>query len=133
MSRSSSRQRQPIRPSDAVEVRRSPRHGQGIFATRDIAAGELIEECPALLFDDEQWHAIDAGGLHGYCYEAPRGGVVLALGMGSLYNHASQPNADYTVRLRPPRVLITAAGPIRADDEVTISYGRPDELWFDAR
>lgn len=122
-----------LRPSTLIEVRRSGRHGRGVFATADLAAGTVVEECPALPFDDEQWEAVDAGGLHGYCYEDPAGGVVLALGYGSLYNHATDPNTGYEVLRRPSRVRLTTQRAVRAGEELTISYGDAESLWFEPR
>ncbi len=123
-----------FRPSDAIEVRRSGRHGHGVFAVRDLEPGAVVEECPALWLDDDQWEAVDGqGGLHGYCYDAPGGGALLALGFGSLYNHAADPTLDYEVLMRPPRVRLTTVRSVAAGEELTIRYAEPEHLWFDPR
>jgi uncharacterized protein len=124
-------QRDVIRPSLLIEVRRSELHGSGVFATAPIADGQIIEVCPGLLFDEHQWETIDGAGLHGYCYDTPDGQAILALGFGSLYNHAENPTAEYRVELSPPRVTLRAAGAIDPGQEITISYGPVEDLWFE--
>lgn len=54
--------------------------------------------------------------------------MLLALGVGSLFNHSGRPNLDY--RIDSAQLLITyiAARNIQADEELTIFYG--DKLWF---
>jgi uncharacterized protein len=119
-----------IRPSALIEVRQSKLHGNGVFATQHIAGGQTIEVCPALVFDEEQWELTNETVLHGYFYEAPDGQTLLALGYGSLYNHAEDPSAEYEVETSPPCVTVTAARTIMPGEEVTIRYGRAEDLWF---
>jgi hypothetical protein len=121
------------RPSTLIEVRQSPVHGSGVFATATVDVGHVIEVCPGLLFDEEQWETIDGAGLHGYCYDTPDGRAVLALGFGSLYNHAATPSAEYSVEVSPPRVTLRAVRTIGPGEEITISYGAEEDLWFDVR
>ena len=64
--------------------------------------------------------------------------LLLALGIGSLFNHSDQPNVDY--RVAPPftgedanadpqgRVVYRCSRPIAPGEELCIYYG-PD-LWF---
>jgi len=120
-----------VHPAD-VFVARSSLHGRGVFAGRTFFAGETIEDCPVLLLPAERVIAL---GLDGYCFEWTAGQVAIALGFGSLYNHAWHPNAQYDHDYGAGIVTYSAVRHIAAGDEITINYsGDPDgrtELWFD--
>lgn len=99
--------------------------GRGVFATRAIAADELIEACPVLRLTTPilelpeeirrvvfQWEAL-AG---------EPGVLALALGHGSLYNHANPANARYAAAADGDSLIIHAARPIAAGEQITINY-----------
>jgi uncharacterized protein len=110
----------------AVRVGRS-RHGRGVFATRDVAEGEIVEVCPTLeLHEDEV-----AGRLLDYVFDSgydPHA-VVLPLGYGMLYNHASPANIEY-VEHDEDAIAYVAVRDIRAGEELTIDYGGE---WWETR
>ena len=126
------------RQSELIEVRRSAqrgRGGRGVFAVVPIPAGTLIERVPVLLIPREQVFAAAAGGpspgpqISWYVFDwaghTKRDYVALALGYGSIYNHADEPNAEWTPE--PPDALaFRAARNIAAGDEVFISYKAKD-------
>jgi hypothetical protein len=106
--------------------------GRGVFATRAIARGEVIEACPMLVVDDEQGEAL-AIGAEGYVFGWGDGATALALGYGSLYNHSFTPNA--TTLETPDELVVTALDDIAADEEIFINYTGTGtdsgDLWFD--
>ena len=123
------------RQSTWVEVRRTrtggSRGGRGVFARRLIPADTLIERVPVLLIARNQVFAGDPDApspgpdISWYVFDwtghADGDYVALAMGYGSLYNHAADPNARWTVE--PPDTLaFHAARDIPAGDEVFISY-----------
>ncbi len=55
--------------------------------------------------------------------------MLLALGVGSLFNHARKPNLDYRLDGNQPVIRYVAARNIMAEEELTIFYG--DKLWFE--
>lgn len=128
----------PVVPTiDAEPGRRtapSPRHGAGVFATRDFAVGDIIERCPVLVISDEDEEHIAGTALDGYCYTW-EGGLALALGFGSLYNHAPASNARYWTITEEGVIEIVAHRPIAAGEEILINYnGDPDDatpVWFE--
>ncbi|TMD94821.1 MAG: hypothetical protein E6I76_11755 [Chloroflexi bacterium] len=69
-------------------------HGRGVFAAVPIAAGEVIEVCPVLRFPAAQREHIDATLIDEYYFDWDGDGAI-ALGLGSLYNHADEPIAEY--------------------------------------
>lgn len=118
--------------SSKIEVRPSLVHGYGVFAKEDIEAGELIEQSKLLKLGWRKNYNHDPvladyvwGNRKCECLECKTHGVnqYIALGFGSLYNHADAPNAikknDYASEI----ITITAGEQIAKDQEIFISYG----------
>ena len=103
-----------------LEVRRSPLHGRGVFATAGLAAGADVAgvECPVVL-----------GSLHGYTFahtDASRQlGVnvqVVSLGLCSYVNHAcGRPNARWHFDGAAQRLRVVRDVP--AGGELLWDYG----------
>ena len=123
-------------PPKTVYVGSSGWRGRGVFARRDLAAGEVIETCPVIVLGgaDEQEH-LDKTHLFDY-YFAWGEHAAVALGYGSLYNHSYHANADHVCDHLHGAIRISAHRPISKDEEITINYGGPpdcsDPVWFDA-
>ena len=103
--------------------------GRGVFARRDVAAGEVIERVPVLLVPRTQVFgpgeiAQRAARISWYVFswiKTKRDYVALSLGYGSIYNHSDTPNARYA--MHPPDVMeFIAIRPIDAGEEVLIDY-----------
>lgn len=111
-------------------------HGLGVFAAREIRAGELVECCPALVCPAGEEELLGATALRGLYFTWRNEAVAVALGFGSLYNHSWRPNARYELKYRARLVRFLAVRTIAEGEEITINYtGHPDgrgELWFDA-
>lgn len=106
-----------------VFVAKSPTHGYGVFAGKNLRKGEKIEECYTI---------ISKGGdktLDDYYFDA-KGKYALLTGFGIIYNHDDDPNADYTINMKTRVATITAAKTIRKGEEIFVSYG---EEWFSSR
>jgi hypothetical protein len=91
----------------------------GVFASQDIARGELIEECPIALrdhYDDKEDHFSYVIRDHG------REFVVTAFGLGSLYNHRNIPNANWYFDVEEKILILYAIQDIQKDEEVCINY-----------
>ena len=107
-----------------IFVKKSRTHGYGVFASKKIKKGEKIEEC-YFIFSKR-------GGdkaLEDFYFEAKRKYAVF-LGYGSIYNHADEPNADYSINMSRRIATIKAKQNIAKGAEIFISYG---EEWFDSR
>lgn len=107
-----------------VKVMKSPISGLGVFATRDIKKGEIIEECPCLnVAGDFQ------GQLPDYVFTSvknPKTKYIIGLGYGSMYNHKDKPTAEWTV-IDDYKMVIKALDNIPKGNEIFISYG--DSYW----
>ncbi|MDV2481628.1 SET domain-containing protein [Methanoculleus sp. Wushi-C6] len=127
-----------IYPSDAIYVGSTDNRGRGIFARRDLAAGELIEVCPVIVLGgaDEQ-ELLDKTHLFDYYFAwgEHQELAAVALGYGSLFNHSYHANADHVCDVARGQIRIYAHRGIRRGEEITINYGGrpdcPDPVWFD--
>jgi len=112
-------------------------HGLGVFAAAPLSEGSLIEVCPVLLFPKTQLAAVRQTILDDYYFDWGNDGewYAFALGYGSLYNHAYQPNADYGMDFENQVIEIYALRDIDPGEEIFINYnGSPDArdpVWFE--
>ncbi len=122
------------RPVEAsVYAAPSPRHGRGVFAGRGFRTGEVVERCPVLRIPASDRRLVQKTVLKTYLYERDRGAAAIALGLGSLYNHSLDPNAEFELLLDADVVEFRALRHIAPGEEVTISYCDDSDLWFAPR
>ena len=108
--------------------------GLGIFCTAPIKRGQLIEICPLILMPRREDAALKRTTLHDYYFEFSTRHFCIALGLGSLYNHAYEPNAYYESHEASRTLRFYARRAIPVGTEITVNYlGEPTgkgELWF---
>ena len=121
--------------TDRLFVARSPIHGTGVFAARAFEPGDVVETVPVIVCAAGEEELLEQTNLRGLYFHWDDG-VALALGFGSLYNHAWGSNARYEPDPEAELIRFICVRPIGRGDEVTINYtGDPDgvgDLWFDA-
>lgn len=109
-----------------LSVNRShiPAAGRGVFAKKNYQKGELIEECPVILLSKRSIPHIDKTELANYYFEwgmdYKKGAI--ALGLGSLYNHSFESNAEFNQDFKREVVRITAITSIPKNTEITVNY-----------
>jgi uncharacterized protein len=106
-----------------ISVRPSKVHNYGVFADKNIRKGEVIEECYAIV--DEENSSLLTN--YTYCADDRR---VFVTGYGMIYNHSNSPNAEYTYNKSNQAVSYKANRFIRKGEEIYISYTKE---WFDKR
>ena len=117
----------------------SPIGGRGVFTAASIREGSLIEICPVIVLPGAQIPLIDKTALYDYYFlwGADEEECAIAMGYGSLYNHAFRPNAIYEADFEGRTLNFYAIKTIEAGEEITVNYnGDPelkDEVWFPAR
>ena len=126
---------QPI-PNHHIEIRTSPTRGRGVFARAVIAPGTVIEAAPVIVIPAADCPALDRTIIHDYYFHwdgDPEGVGRGALGLGlvTLCNHASRPNAKVERNFAQHTLDLIATTPIVPGEEVTIDYRC--ELWFETR
>ena len=120
-----------------IYVAPSELHGQGVFAARNIEAGEIIEICPILLFPRAELDAIRKTMLDDYYFDWGDEGdwYAVCLGYGSLYNHSYTPNAEYGMDFEANTIDFYCIKNIEAGAEILINYnGEADnqtKVWFE--
>ncbi|HEY0172259.1 MAG TPA: SET domain-containing protein [Pyrinomonadaceae bacterium] len=117
--------------------------GRGVFAARAFVAGEVVEECPVVLLRKPYEVLHKELKTIVFHWEVPEGSAstqALALGYGSLYNHANPANLRYVTDGESLVLRLVAVRDIRPDEELTINYnadgGAPvsdDEWWFEEK
>lgn len=108
--------------STLICVKRVAGKGRGVFASRPIRRGTLIEKVPLLLVPI----ADIVGGLENpdlmrFFFLRDRKHLAVCLGYGSLYNHSYRPNARYAEG-PGATMLFTAARDIASGEEICINY-----------
>lgn len=118
----------------SLYIKPSPLGGRGVFTALEIPAGSLIEQCPVIILSAKDRKIIHKTFLHDYYFLWEPDGCALALGFGSLYNHRSEPNADYEMDYDQKTIDFICIRDIKAGEEITVNYtdgdDRQTELWF---
>jgi len=121
-----------------IEIRTSKlsdgEFNRGVFATEDIAKGQLIHAAPVIPYPNEQHVHIEKTLLADYAFSYGANHTALLLGYGMLFNHSYTPNADYELDFDNHTVNFFAYTDIKAGEEILINYNgevdNDDVLWF---
>lgn len=118
-----------------LEVAASPLGGRGLLATRRIPAETRLMTAPLLIVPADQRDDLARTLVDDYVYEwDDDGAAALVLGISSMCNHATEPNAYLWLYPEDLSAELWSTRTIRAGEEVTVSYradGRADPLWFE--
>ena len=113
-----------------VRVAVAPGRGRGVFATKAIEAGAVIEVCPVVPLSRSCGLSMPRS-FEDYIYhwdgDSDAAAFAAAGGYGSFYNHSSQPNALLEYDFERLELTFRAARSIAADEEVRFDYG---DIWF---
>lgn len=111
--------------------------GRGVFATRAFDEGDLVEICPVVLIEDELGSIPEP--IRRLIFNWPQGRYALALGYGSIYNHADDPNLEFNRDVEDLAIRFNALRTIEIGEQLTINYnqvsGEKDDSkkdWFSA-
>jgi hypothetical protein len=108
--------------------------GRGVFATRDIQKGDLIERAPMLIIPDHHRPFADKTIIFQYVFmwehgrrdtELCIGGsgcTAIALGITSLVNRSDRPNAACHRQIDTQEIELRAIRAIKAGDEIVVGY-----------
>jgi len=127
-------EREPV-----ISVGPSPGKGRGVFASRAIRAGEIIEEAPVIVLPAAEIEHLERTVLQDYYFlwGADEEDAAILLGVCSLCNHSYEPNAVFELRPESQTIRFAARRDIAAGEEITTNYnGDPANLkpvWFDAQ
>ena len=112
-------------------VRNVPGKGRGVFAPVVVPRGVVIDVSPVLVFDSVSYaeHGRHTA-LDHYTFHWFDGACALALGMGSMFNHAATPNVGFMRDRARQCIVFSTLRRVAAGEELCISYGIPERLWF---
>lgn len=118
--------KQPV----GIVIKQSPLHGLGIFACQSFKPGVVIETSPVILMEQQDKDFLQTTMLFSYYFVVGDKNFPVALGLGysSLYNHAYQANATYSISVKNACIKIKACKNIKPGEEITINYnGNPND------
>jgi hypothetical protein len=113
--------------------------GRGVFCRQRIEKDEIIEVCPVLVLPAQDHDTVVISGLVDYFFNFNKeeNTLALALGFGSLYNHAVHSNAAYTLSRENKTLSFYALRDIDPNTEICINYagesGQEFKEWFESR
>jgi SET domain-containing protein len=115
-----------------IKIGLSNIEGRGVFATRDIKEGQIIERCPLVPLSFRSKYHSDPQ-LYRYLYSQPtcpcdeckNHGFIfhMVLGYGMMYNHQDNANTEWKFDYPNLRGDIIAIKDIQAEDEIFVDYG----------
>lgn len=117
-----------ISPPQVYVAKKNGTAERAVFAHRRFEAGEIIELCPILIIEepvDELSEQLRAIAFNWEVLANTFPSSAIALGLGSVYNHADLPNLCYDAADDRSVLVFTAAHAIEKDQELTIDYRKP--------
>src|SRR5690349_17929381 len=96
-------------------VKMTRRKGRGVFTTKPIHKGGLIEVCPVIPMSGRE-HGLISGTVlnnHAFTWPGPKqtssskrwNGCAICLGLGSVINHDDNPNAQWTALVSKTAIM----------------------------
>lgn len=118
-----------------VTVRPSPVAGRGVFTTRPVRSGEVLDVAPVLIVPAGQRELLDRTELSGHYWDWD-GDAALAMGPISFTNHGRPGNARWERDDEASTLTLVADQDLPAGAEVLVDYladadDEDAELWFD--
>jgi hypothetical protein len=107
--------------------------GRGVYALSAYKKDSTVEICPVIIFDTKDHAALPPElRTRVFSWSALIGKQgsqrALALGCGSMYNHANPANLRYQASRITRTLTFTAIRPIQPGEELTINYDLPDGI-----
>ena len=110
-----------------VYLSESSVHGFGVFADKNYNIGDTLELCYYLVTDDSDM--TNTCILHDYVFGTPNEEeeYLVPLGNAMMYNHSSDPNAEWEIHDDNNFVRFKAIKNISKGEEIFHNYG--EEYW----
>ena len=119
-----------IRQAKVIGIKKSPLHGQGVFAKREFRPGKIIEVSPVVLLSQREKELLRHTLLFGYYFviDHPEYAIAMGFGASSMVNHSYAANAEYSIAIGEEAITIRARKLIRKGEEIMLNYnGDPDD------
>jgi uncharacterized protein len=123
----------------SLNIASSPKRGRGVFTTKNLKKGTVIEISPVLVLTEKERKILEKTLLYHYVFEwgDDKKRAALALGYISLYNHSYDANCEYEMEFGKKLMTVRTVKNIKKGEELFINYNAtPDdksEVWFDTK
>lgn len=110
--------------------------GRGVYTSKSIPAGTVIEISPVIVLAPKERKTIEETRLFDYIFEWGNSHRQGAIGLGyvSLYNHSYEANCDYDMDFDNQLMTIRTVKDVAKGSELCINYNAdPDDktpVWF---
>jgi SET domain-containing protein len=114
----------------------SENRGRGVFTTKNIPSGTVIEISPVIELSPKERKQIEGTKLFHYIFEwgKSKRKAAMALGYISMYNHSFEPNCEYEMDYENGNMTVRTLRAVKKGEELYFSYnGNPEDktpLWF---
>lgn len=109
-----------------IKIKEYKKMGRGVMTTQGIKKHQVVMKVDTIVIPKHQAKHVHNTILDNYVYDSGDGLSLVALGLGSLFNHSSSPSIGYVVkRLNNGRYIIIykALRNIKANEQLFIDYG----------
>ena len=105
-------------------VKTSPKSGRGLYADRDIYAGEPVMTCELIVLSEKDTKTLQETDLRFYTFEFNDKQDCLLLGDGELFNHSDVPNVSFKLKRYKNRMVMffQCIRDIQSGEELCIDY-----------
>ncbi|MEO6547380.1 MAG: SET domain-containing protein-lysine N-methyltransferase [Ferruginibacter sp.] len=113
--------------------------GRGVFTSKRIGAGKVVEISPVIVMSGEDRQHLDKTPLHNYIFEwgENKDKCCMSLGLVAVYNHSYESNCEYFMDYEADTILVKSVRRIEKGEELTINYNgdwnNENKLWFEAK
>lgn len=113
-----------------IEVKKTKTMGRGVFATQDIPANTTIHLADYIKVPEEEVNNTPT--FAKYVFQYSKKYSALSLGVGSLFNHSDNPNAEVCFSKVGEREVMEfySVKDIKAGEQIFISYGGEDYAYY---
>ncbi len=123
---------------DYLEVKQTTGKGRGVFTSKQIDTGTVVEISPVIVMKKEDRLHLDKTLLHDYIFEwgKEKDQCCMALGLIPIYNHSYSSNCEYFMDFDEDSIMVKTVRKILKGEELTINYNGDwnddKEIWFKA-
>jgi hypothetical protein len=108
-----------------VKIRKSPVHGRGMFSTRKLGRGTVLDRGYTVALDEVPGEQSEVVDRYAFDYDGKRRCIIL--GMASLCNHKLDANAEIEIDENRGTYRLISLREIKRGEEIFIDYG--EDYW----
>lgn len=118
-----------------LEIRQTVHKGWGVFTTKSILQGTIIEISPVIVMSEKEKKLLDKTTLYNYIFDWENNQCCMAMGYVPIYNHACPSNCEYFQDYAMNTITIIAVKNITKNEELSINYqgdfDNKKPVWFE--